>query len=410
MTEPLKERERFSVKHLLAFRLVFCSVLCYLFLSCILAGCREQEENRTQKTFFSLKEEDGIWWFIKPDGAKFISIGINHIEPVLISSECNRNIYISKYGDDLIASDGTVNTYGTAAKRWMKDSIQQVQVWGFNSLGMHNPIPQEELPYVATFRPAIIDGWAGIDRKYPDPFDPEVKRKLDQQAKIWADSKRDNPLILGIAFNDMTIWRSVPGQLHQWIHQTMMLPSKAPGKQKWIDFLRNRYDSPAEVGTVYGVNAETWEQLSHQDFWPEPIDHQRSYKDELDYLPVLADAWYGLITQTIRTHDPNHLIFGDKLEGDRDLPLWLDPIIGKYFDVIFIQWYAYASDQIPRLRALNRTTGKPILMGDSSFSCPNHHVPHPKGIHVGSQSAVGGAYYNYLKTLLHEPYALGWHY
>ena len=27
---------------------------------------------------------DGIWWFITPEGKKFISLGVNHIEPILL--------------------------------------------------------------------------------------------------------------------------------------------------------------------------------------------------------------------------------------------------------------------------------------------------------------------------------------
>ena len=112
----------------------------------------------------------------------------------------------------------------------------------------------------------------------------------------------------------------------------------------------------------------------------------------------------------LRKYDKNHLIFGDKFEGKRNLPVWLDPIIKKYFDLAYIQWYDYAHDQIPRLKTLYETTAKPILMGDSSFSCPSPNNPRLKGVHVSSQKEVGNAYYTYLHSVMEEPYVVGWHF
>ena len=46
---------------------------------------------KIKKNFIKVKKIKGIWWFIDPDGRKFISLGVNHIEPhlwlILILSE-----------------------------------------------------------------------------------------------------------------------------------------------------------------------------------------------------------------------------------------------------------------------------------------------------------------------------------
>jgi glyoxylase-like metal-dependent hydrolase (beta-lactamase superfamily II) len=49
-------------------------------------------------------------------------------------------------------------------------------------------------------------------------------------------------------------------------------------------------------------------------------------------------------------------------------------------------------------------------MGDSSFSCPNQNIPKPKGVRVSSQKEVGNAYYQYLQSVMAEPYVVGWHF
>ena len=39
---------------------------------------------------------DGIWWFVTPEGKQFVSLGMNHIEPVLLCSESNRELFMKK--------------------------------------------------------------------------------------------------------------------------------------------------------------------------------------------------------------------------------------------------------------------------------------------------------------------------
>ena len=85
--------------------------------------------------FFRLKRENGIWWFLTPDGENFVSVGINHIEPVLICSDNNKDLFMEKYGDDLCGPEGWPNYQGTALKQWISESLHLIQQWGFNTLG-----------------------------------------------------------------------------------------------------------------------------------------------------------------------------------------------------------------------------------------------------------------------------------
>ena len=165
------------------------------------------------KGFFRLKKEKGVWWFLTPEGKKFVSLGINHIEPVLLTSDTNKDLFMEKYGDDLIRPNGRPNNSGNAAKKWLEDSMDLVQEWGFNSLGVHNPISQSRMPYVAKFRPTKIDGWAGIKRQYMDPFDTKTKEFIEQKAEQWCARHKDDTMILGISLNDMPQWTSSPKEI-----------------------------------------------------------------------------------------------------------------------------------------------------------------------------------------------------
>jgi len=360
--------------------------------------------------FFRLNRENGIWWFLTPEGEKFISVGINHIEPVLICSDNNKDLFMEKYGGDLCGPEGWPNYKGSAIKQWISDSLNLIQQWGFNTLGLHNPFPQSNLPFVTKFAPIKIDGWSGIKREYMDPFDNKTEQFIDKFAQDWCAQRKDNKLILGIALSDMPRWRSSPEEIHEWVQFCMELPAEAPGKQKWVEILRQNYPDVSAAASAYGIAASSWNDFLSRTSWPPSSQPKKVFEDVQDFLPLIADNWYRILVSSLRKHDPNHLIFGDKFAGKLDLPEWLDPIIKKHFDITYIQWYAYADKQIPRLKKLFATTGKPILMGDSSFACPNQNIPRPKGVHVSSQREVGNAYYQYMQSAMAEPYIVGWHY
>ncbi|QDV26766.1 hypothetical protein [Aureliella helgolandensis] len=54
--------------------------------------------------FIHLKQLDGEWWFINADGEKFVSIGVNHIEPQLWLAPYNKAATLKKYGSNMVAS------------------------------------------------------------------------------------------------------------------------------------------------------------------------------------------------------------------------------------------------------------------------------------------------------------------
>ena len=229
-----------------------------LLILTLLVPFSESKSDAYQKTigkkgFFRLAVIDGIWWFITPEGEKFVSLGMNHIEPVLLCSENNRELFMKKYGEDLTGPKGRPKNEGNAAKRWLEDSIQQIKQWGFNSLGMHNPIPQSKMPYVAKFRVAKIDGALGKKKKYMDPFDPNTEKYISYFAQKWSEKHKNDKMILGISFNDMPVWNSSPGKIHAWVKFCMLLSANSPGKQKWVDVLRGNYPDLSTAAAAYGA-------------------------------------------------------------------------------------------------------------------------------------------------------------
>ena len=277
-----------------------------------------------EEGFFRLHKTNRQWWLADPSDGDMVSLGINHIAPHFLLSNDYRAAHIAAYGADLVTANGFPNLQGQAAKKFMAASIDLVRSWGFNTLGKHNPMPQTEMPWLASFRPAPIDGWRGAKKNYPDPFDPETGRLVDTKAREWAQAHAQDRLMIGIAMNDMPKWRSSPQQIHPWVRKLMTRHKGTPGKTAWVEFLKARYADPQAAADVYGSESWSWEDIERQSRWGRPNDPQRALRDELEFLPLIAERWYGLTTRALRRHAPNHLIFGDKIIVPEDLPEWLE--------------------------------------------------------------------------------------
>ena len=68
--------------------------------------------------FVHVEQIDGTWWFVDPDGKRFVSVGVNHIEPHLWLAPYNRAETLRKYGADFVGPDGRFNSAGAGARKW----------------------------------------------------------------------------------------------------------------------------------------------------------------------------------------------------------------------------------------------------------------------------------------------------
>jgi len=370
----------------------------------------QADEVHGTEGFYRTVKVDGTWWLLDPDNNKFFTIGINHIDPNFFLADEYAEGTLEKYGPGIQHDNKMANLDGPEAIEFMNWGTSLVSSWGFNTLGAQNPITHRTLPWIATFRPADLEGWSFMKRRHPDPFAKKTAAHVFKKASAWSEGKRDDPTIIGVTMTAMPLWHIKPHKPHEWYVAMMRLPADAPGKKAWLKVMRERYPTARAAGEVYGLNnVKNWAELAANQEWSRVRDFQAAQIDQRVFLPRIAKAWYELVNKVIRQVMPNHLIFGDKHVPNRDLDDWLVPIIGDTADVIYLQWFTHADEQVPKLRDLYLQTGKPIIMGDFAFAHPNDRVPVPKGKEVGSQKEVGESYANYVETLANEPYFIGLH-
>lgn len=87
--------------------------------------------------YVQVKEIDGVWWFISPEGEKFVSIGVNHIEPHLWLAPNNKDTTLQRYDKDMLTADGKFDTNSKAAKRWIDRQVEICEDLHFNTFAKH---------------------------------------------------------------------------------------------------------------------------------------------------------------------------------------------------------------------------------------------------------------------------------
>lgn len=387
--------------------------------------------------FISLEKKSDVWWFKSPSGKQFLSIGINHVEPVYWQSPNNKAFVLDTYGQ-LFSTDGVFLDGSPAADNWAQRVAANLKNWGFNTLGVHNPLSkslhsQGQAYYVVELdlhvpwgwnmsRPAMVHAF----RKRPfdvfdDAFVVAVKSNAAEVVKAFAG----DPRVLGYAYTDGPPWtvddnKEDPGygtlsnaekNIHPWVLALMSLPAEAKGKQVWLLMLKERYSSPEQAGTTYGLNISNWDEMGSKTVWTSISDTLKAEEDSQAFLERIMRQWYEVRRNAIRMYDQNHLILGDKLNMNRDsrYPAKLVKslkIMKDYVDLINIQYYAPFDKQRDTLALLYKETQKPVLTGDTAC-CPLWKDPTPDNTDYYSQ--LGQTYSNDVTKLFSLPYFIGWH-
>ncbi|MEM7143642.1 MAG: beta-agarase [Verrucomicrobiota bacterium] len=383
--------------------------------------------------FVRVEQIDGVWWFIGPDGDRFVSIGVNHIEPHLWLAPYNQEATLARYGEDMLV-EGRFNPNGEAARKWIDAQVKTSKGMHFNTFGVHThgsiepDLYKDQIYYVARMDTAPLAGWR--ERKgqgpRPDVFSEDFRAFLTARvAEVCAEHK-DSRNLLGYLYTDVPSWvmgmadRKASGEdrmIYPWVNAILGLGEASPGKQRWIELLKERYSSPEAAAAVWGIEVSptygiSWRTLARQTNWFEPTDGEKADGDMVAFMYLIADRWYGLHREVILEHDPNHLLLGDK-NMTNWVYEWVLPALKEHVDVVAVQSYERWPEEVKALDEIYAAVGKPIFNGDGcfGFAQPEQQEWGVKGFRTGAKSFedVAKFYRETLEGMMEAPYMVGWH-
>ena len=229
--------------------------------------------------FFHAEKIDGRWWFIAPDGSRFISKGVTTVQ---FAQDNIHDTNISPYGD-------SNKTKYRTREAWRETAARRLIGWGFNTLGAWS---DEALSAIAVagqhlaYAPTIDLGAGFVAKKkgaawlhgiFPDVFDPEFEVVARQRARERCAGRKDDPWLLGWFTDNELRWGPDWRGQDELLTMFLALPPQTPGHAAAVNLLRDRYREVAAFNAVWHTAFATWDKLAQAGPLTPPVVRQAVY-------------------------------------------------------------------------------------------------------------------------------------
>jgi len=375
------------------------------------------KQKRLKKTGFFHTEHDGErWWIVTPEGYPFISFGINHYHDGWWMQDYNRDYWLKTFGGQQPSDEQWRNGF-------RKIACGDLQRLGINTLGMHTDAVMltdqpygAVVPYLRSFKPIVLDHYRHPKPEaYVDVFAPEFDRLCDETAQKVAELYVEDPMLLGYCMSDCPIFTdedvSLMGGTTTWPRLLRNLGFKTPGKQAYVATMKKRYPNIDAFNKVYNTVFNSWNNLAEAENWrlnTVPLNSNEQADNDA-FMLICVDRYYSVSKAALHRYDPNHLFFGDKLNGNTNNMEIVLEVASRYVDVILYQFYGLWAEQRALLDKLALQVNIPFLNGDAGFSVPTEMMPNPHGPHAKDQAERALWLIECCNGGFARPEFVGWH-
>ena len=300
---------------------------------------------------------------LDPASKPFLSIGLNHIEESSLLYPHNKAIHSARY---------------PTRHSFLQTATSRIQAFGFNTIGW---TPE----YVAgdTDDNLHSSGWTDVELLHCGM-----------------------PYMVALPIMDIQNWNA---------HPTYRDPEGRHFKE-WCEFLARSVcmvhkDSELCIGYFF-VDIPGWARHRSGEDFPQLKGLSSQERERSIYR--VAQSYYSVICGAIKEVDPNHLIFGDRLDGNADIPDGVLRAMKEYVDVLSVQYFCDPpgvegrSAMVENLRRWQRICEKPVLIADIGNHCPTALNPLRKSA-IDSQKDRGEDYRSCISLLSKENWFIGWH-
>ena len=309
--------------------------------------------------YFRIAQRGGIFWFIDPDGGRFLSKGVNTVR---FDQDRIRN------NERIPYAEACGRKYGSEAA-WRSAIAARLLQWGFNTLGSWSDetVATAALAHLAVTPNLDLGMSFAWERKqlFPDVFDPDFAVHLQQRAHKLCATKREDKNIVGWFIDNELRWGPDWRGPEDLLALFLNLPAASPGHS-------------AAAATA----------------------------DPDTFKAQVAQRYFALSTAAIKSADPNHLVLGCRFAYPPSSSVI--EAAGRHADVVSFNCYEFDATKVIGSYA---GIGKPCLIGEFSFRAADSGLPNTNGAGpvVPSQAERAASFRRYVIGVLHEPAIVGFH-
>lgn len=286
---------------------------------------------------------------------------------------------------------------------WYARQVDRVRKWGFNTAGAFSTLVPggPRIPYAAHLGafPSYQIGSSGL----PDIYHAGFAEELDANLATELANYRDDPYVIGYMFFNELPWASLRTQV------TGSDANVVASKNVLLDQLQTTYASISEFNDAWDMDATSWSELVSMSFAPTTD----AAVDDLDAFTVtFLDEFYRLFAETIRKHDPNHMVIGDRwataVIADDKLQGQLATAAGKHLDVLTYNYYSWDLS-LDRINNIYSNSGQtPVIITEFHYGEPTHGLTFAARM-AANETEKGKLYRNYVEKAAASGMVVGTH-
>ncbi|MBD0379927.1 discoidin domain-containing protein [Paenibacillus sedimenti] len=326
--------------------------------------------------YFRLQQIDNKWWFITPDGNKFILKGVDAT-----------SIWEWGYGTPLKKADGTprrvfeelpdpvayapayvndsngervsfvianvMKKYGSNYEaKWEDITKKRLINWGFNAFSKWTRPKNVTFPYIQVLQdPGSL---RRIQWTY-DVFDPQSESIIEGALTTQLQNAKNDPWLIGYTYDNEAGWTT------DIVKEVLTYTSTSPAKSAFVDFLAPRYNNDiAAVNQLLGTSAASFAALKDISINIAKVPAA----DVSEYIKLASRAYFSTVKNIIKKYDTNHLFLGSSVVPTWRTSLDWDSAAMEFVDAFSVDNYTNDASWISRYEAF----GKPLLNLEYTFS------------------------------------------
>ena len=347
---------------------------------------------------FRVQQQGETSWLVKPDGREFFSMGV-----CVVDQGVSRE-HFNPANPAYAAFQHYQNS-----NEWAEATLKRLQSWRFTTAGGWSDFASLKQCRDAdvAFIPVLAVGMScGVP--WLDMWDTNVIARMHQIAREKILPVRDDPRLLGYySDNEMGWWNSALFNL------TLKQPPTSGQRQRLMQLLRETYHNEwAELLKDFEPEgAASFRELNgHGMLYLRP--GSRGIRVYRRFLGLMAERYYSLVHDIIRTYDKRGLILGDRYQS------FYYPEVARAsassLDVVSMNLNAAWNDgTFPRcyLDTLHAVTGKPIIVSEF-YMCAEQNRTGDRNLTstfpvVPTQQDRATGFRNTVEALARLPYVVG---
>ncbi len=348
-------------------------------------GWLAHREGKGEGFFRVKKTADGRWWFLDPEGYRFLHVGM-------------AGVY---QGIEKTAAQTTREKF-PSTPAWADFTLGLLRENHFNGLGgwterdavAAHPLV---LPYTVSLEfvgdfgrslkiTHVNPGQTGYVNEVPPIFHPDFPAWCEKMAERKVAALKDDPMLIGyFSDNEIPLRRDL---LDRSLQLDPAIAAVTPLREAAVAWLRER------KGAAVSLNVA------------ELTDEDRSA-----FLAAACERYFSNVAAALRKHDPNHLYLGTRFHGRVTQIPEVFRAAGRHVDVVSVNLYHAWSVKTDRLAMWTKESGCPVIITEFYAKGMDTGLENVNGAGwvVKTQEDRGNFYQNFTLSLLAEKNVVGWH-